>query len=120
MGLLKGEKKMYWLTGILGVLLILAPFGLGYRVDSVALWSNIILGAIVVVASAIKGLFPDETRWEYWVAGIMGILAIIAPFVLHFSTVATALWASVILGIIVAVLAGYEVFAHGEAHNRQA
>jgi hypothetical protein len=111
---------MYWLTGILGLLLILAPFVLGYTIDSVALWSNVILGAIVVAASAIKGFFPDQTHWEYWVAGIMGILAIIAPFVLHFSTVATALWASIILGIIVAVLSGYEVFAKAEVHNRQA
>ncbi len=100
---------MYWLTGFLGILLILAPFVLGYSSDSVALWSNIILGAIVLVVSVIEGLTPNETRWEYWVAGIMGILAILAPFVLQFSAVATALWASVILGVIVAVLSGYEL-----------
>jgi general stress protein CsbA len=101
---------MYWLTGILGILLIVAPFALGYRSDSPALWSNIILGLIVLVVSAIKGFFPDKTRWEYWVAGIMGVLAIIAPFVLSFSVVNTALWASIILGLIVAILSGYKAF----------
>ena len=81
---------MYWLTGILGILLIIAPFILGYRGDSPALWSNVILGAIVVIVSAIKAYIPDTTRWEYWIAGIGGVLAVIAPFVLHFSAVAAA------------------------------
>ncbi len=102
---------MYWITGILGLLLILAPFVLGYSADPTALWSDVVLGAIVVLASAIKGFFPDGTRWEYWVAGLMGLLAIIAPFVLHFTVVATALWASIILGIVLAVLAGYKAFS---------
>jgi hypothetical protein len=101
---------MYWITGVLGALLIAAPYVLGYSNDPTALWSNIVLGAIVVIASAIKGLFPDRTRWEYWLAAIMGILAIAAPFVLHFTMLATALWASIVLGAIVTVLAGYEVF----------
>lgn len=100
---------MYWLTGILGILLILSPFVLGYRGDTPALWSSVILGVVVVVLSAIKGLFPDQTRWEYWAAVILGILAILAPFVLRFSAVAAALWASVILEVIVVVLAGYKV-----------
>jgi len=108
---------MYWITGILGILLIIAPFLLGYRSDSPAMWSNLILGAIVVLVSAIKGLFPDETRWEYWVAGIMGVLAIIAPFVLRFSTVATALWATLVLGVVVAVLAVYEAYTMGGHHR---
>ena len=101
---------MYWVTGILGILLIIAPFVLGYRTDSPALWSNVILGIIVLLVSAWKGFRPDQTRWEYWVAAIMGILAIIAPFVLGFSIMVSALWASVILGLIVLILAGYEVY----------
>lgn len=109
---------MYWLTGILGALLILAPFVLGYSSDSPALWSNVILGALVLIVSAIKGLATDQTRWEYWIAGIMGVLAILAPFVLHFSTVMTAFWASIILGVIVVLLSGYGVFTTGE-HKAQ-
>jgi hypothetical protein len=82
---------MYWITGILGVLLIIAPVALGYSSDTPALWSNVVLGLAVLIVSAIKGLIPDRTRWEYVIAGLGGLLAILAPFALHFSVVATAL-----------------------------
>ena len=110
---------MYWVTGILGVLLFIAPFVLGYSSDSPALWSNLILGAIVVIVSAIKGFIPDRTRWEYWLAALMGLLAIVAPFVLHFTVAATALWTSIILGIVIAVLAYKKAGGSSEELQRQ-
>ena len=109
---------MYWITGILGILLIFAPFVLGYSGDSPALWSNIILGAIVVIVSAIKGFVPDRTRWEYWLAALMGLLAILAPFVLHFTVAVTALWTSIILGIVIAVLAGYKALSMNQQQTQ--
>ena len=110
---------MYWVTGILGILLFIAPFVLGYSSDSPALWSNLILGAIVVIVSAIKGFIPDRTRWEYWLAALMGLLAIVAPFVLHFTVAATALWTSIILGIVIAVLAGYKALTMNQQNQQQ-
>jgi hypothetical protein len=107
---MEGVKFMYWITGILGILLVIAPFVLGYTLDSPALWSNIILGVIVFVVSAIKGLFPDRTRWEYIIAAIMGILAILAPFALGFNMITSAMWASVVLGVVLAVLAFWGVY----------
>ncbi len=68
-------NRMYWLTGILGLLLVIAPFVLVFNGNPVALWTSVILGAAVVVVSAIKGWVHDTTPWEYWVAGILGILA---------------------------------------------
>ncbi len=101
---------MYWVTGVLGILLIIAPFVLNYSTDMPALWSNVILGLAVLIVSAIKGLIPDTTRWEYVIAGLGGLLAILAPFVLRFTVVAAALWTSVVLGVIVLLLAIYEVY----------
>ncbi len=101
---------MYWLTGLLGILLIIAPFVLSFQSDPPALWSTVILGLAVLIVSAYKAVTHDHARWEYWAAAIIGILAIIAPFVLGFSTLATALWASVILGIIVLILSAYELW----------
>ena len=112
---------MYWITGILGVLLIIAPVALGYSSDTPALWSNVVLGLAVLIVSAIKGLIPDRTRWEYVIAGLGGLLAILAPFALHFSVVATALWASILIGVVVLVLAVYEVslLSVGRPHQPQ-
>ncbi len=99
---------MYWITGILGLALIVAPFVLSYSGDLTAMWSSIILGAAIVVVSIIKAFMRDTAKWEYWVAGILGVLAIIAPFALGFRTQIRPLDASIILGLIVLVLAGYQ------------
>jgi len=101
---------MYWLTGILGVFLIIAPFVLGYASNTMAMASSIVLGALVVIVSIIKGAIPDMTRWEYWVAGILGILAILAPFVLGFAQTGP-LDVSVTLGAVLIVVAGYQLLA---------
>ncbi len=107
---------MYWITGILGLALIVAPFILGYNNTPVAMWSSIILGAAVVVVSIIKAIVHDTAKWEYWVVGILGLAAIVAPFVLGFRTQVRPLDASLILGAIVLVLSGYQVlFAHSQS-----
>lgn len=106
----KEVNAMYWITGILGLALILAPFVLGYSNNPTAQWTSIILGAVVAVVSLLEGWLKNVSKWEYWVAGLAGLLAVIAPFVLGFSALSAALWTCVILGALVAILAGYEVF----------
>jgi bacteriorhodopsin len=103
---------MYWITGILGLFLIIAPFVLGYSVDVTAMWSSIILGLIVIVLSAIKGFAHDmAAKWEYWLVAIMGVLAVVAPFVLNFRAQARPLEASVILGAVMIVVAAYQLIS---------
>ena len=104
---------MYWITGFLGLALGIAPFVLGYSDNTSAMWTSVALGAIVLLVSA-YGAFVDDSKasWEYWVAGIVGLLAVIAPFVLGFSTLTIALWTTIVLGAVMAILAGYELFYH--------
>lgn len=101
---------MYWITGLFGLAFIIAPFVMGYSNTPAALWSSIILGAIVFLVSAYKAWAKDEAMWEYMVAAIVGLLAVFAPFVLGFSALTMALWTSIILGGLLAFLAGYEGF----------
>ncbi|MCB9098031.1 MAG: SPW repeat protein [Anaerolineales bacterium] len=98
---------MYWLTGILGAILIVAPFILGYSENLAALWSSMILGLVVAAVSLYKALSKDTARWEYGVAAVVGLLAVFAPFMFGFSAVAMAMWATIILGAVIALLAGY-------------
>jgi hypothetical protein len=46
---------MYWLTGLLGLALVVAPFALGYSGDPTALWSSIILGTVVALVAIPAG-----------------------------------------------------------------
>ena len=53
---------MYWITGILGILLIIAPFALRYSSDIPALWSNLVLGIAVLIVSALYFAFSHFDR----------------------------------------------------------
>ncbi|MCZ7542119.1 MAG: SPW repeat protein [Anaerolineae bacterium] len=105
------KSKMFWLTGLLGVLLILAPFVLNYRDDANAQWSHIILGAVILIVSIIEAVDQSTSNWEYWAAGLGGVVAILAPFLFNFRSAdqATQMWTSIILGALLVIVSGYEV-----------
>ncbi len=97
---------MYWLTGLLGLILFVAPFLFGYADNTGALWTSLIVGAFLMVDSVFEGVAEDKQRWEYVVAVVLGIVAVAAPFVLGFSTVTAALWTSIAVGIVAVIAAG--------------
>lgn len=101
---------MYLLTGFLGLVSIIAPYLFDYSQDSAALWTSLAVGAVLVVASIFEGIAADRERWEYWVVGTVGLGAIFAPFVLGFSTLSTALWTLVIIGIVTILAAWTKLF----------
>ncbi len=103
-------SRMYWLIGILGLLLSSAPFALGFAANPAALWTSVLLGLAVVAVSAFQGLRHNTTPWEYWVAGILGILAVGSPFALGFAGLHPALYSSLVLGVLVVLLAVYQIF----------
>ena len=110
-----GEKSMYWLTGIVGAIFMVAPYIFSYSENTTALWTSLIDGFVVVVASLWEGLESRKERWEYWIAGLVGIIAIVAPFALGFGNHASAMWTSVIMGGIIAVLAGGKLWLGGSS-----
>ena len=101
---------MYWFTGLLGIAMTIAPFVQGYQDNPAAMWTSIILGGVVAVASILEGMDMSQAKWEWWVAGIAGVLAVIAPFVFGFTTLTMALWTFTVLGAVIVIAAGYEVF----------
>ena len=44
---------MYWIIGILGLALMVAPFVGGYSNDMIPMWSSFLLGAAIVIVSGI-------------------------------------------------------------------
>ena len=101
---------MYWVTGILGLILVLTPFAMGFSNNLAALWTSIILGLVVAAVSFYKAFSKDPSRWEYRVAAVMGLIAIFAPFLFTFSTVTVAMLTVMVLGALIALLTGYQGF----------
>jgi len=101
---------MYLLTGFLGLVSIISPYLFGYSSDTAALWTSLVVGAVLIVASIFEGVAAGREKWEYWVVGIAGLAAIFAPFVLGFSTLSSALWTLVIIGLVTIFAAGTKLF----------
>lgn len=101
------SSAWYWVLGIIGILLVIAPFVLGYDDIDEALWTSIILGGIIAIVMIYKALAHDAGTWEFWLAAIAGVLAVLAPFVLGFDNDDAALWSNLVIGVIAALGAGY-------------
>lgn len=97
---------MYWFTGILGLVLTVAPFVFGYSTNTAALWTSIVIGIATFSISWIEGAEGDREQWEYWTSAVLGLVAIAAPFVLGFAGHPSAMWTSVITGGLLAVFSG--------------
>ena len=108
---------MFWLTGFLGILAIVAPFIFGFNTHQTAMITSLVLGAVLTITSVYEALADDKGRWEYWVAGIMGVLSIAAPFILGFSFLTGAVLTLTIIGLIAVLLSGSKLF-FGMPHFR--
>jgi SPW repeat-containing protein len=102
---------MYWITGILGILLMSAPYLLGYADNFAAYWTSLTIGLIVSIASIWEGVETRKENWEYWVAVVCGIFAILAPFIFGYGWHAEAMWASVVVGFLIALFAGSKLWS---------
>lgn len=99
---------MKWITVILGIALLLTPFLFGYSGTSTALWTCLIIGAIITILGFIQSY--------KWAAGV-GVLTLIAPWILGFSGISAALWSCLILGGLVVILTGYRGFLSGQPNT---
>ena len=100
---------MFWITGLLGIAMGAAPWVLGYSNNEAAMWTSVGVGAVMLVVSAYKAVMQDTQKWEYWVIGLAGLVAAVAPFVLSFTALTAAMWTSLIVGILAVLISGYEV-----------
>jgi hypothetical protein len=93
---------------VAGVALALTPWIFGYTAQSAASWSAWVLGIVIAIVAI--GALVSFRRWEEWINLALGVLAIIAPWALGFSSVPGATYAHVVLGLIVLVLAAIELW----------
>ena len=93
---------------VLGLCLVFAPWALGFTSEMAATRNAWIVGAAIALI-ALGALFAFR-EWEEWVNLALGVWAILAPWLLGFATVAAALYAHVIIGLIVGLLAALDLW----------
>ncbi len=107
---------MDYIIALAGLALVGSPWLFRFSTNNAAMSSSVILGVIVLVIAGYRALAKDKGSWEEWTVGVAGVLAIIAPFV--FGVSQAAIWSMVILGVIVAALAAYQLFAAAQQPPR--
>lgn len=103
-----GRSVQDWIMLVCGVLLFVSPWAMGFSADSGparAAWA----GGIAIAAMAITALV-QFAEWEDWVALVAGVLMIAAPWMIGFAGMAYAVWAFVVLGLIVALASISEIW----------
>jgi hypothetical protein len=95
---------MYWYLSILGVLLAIWPFIGGYSNIDSALWSSVILGAVITLSAGYKAATNDTGKWSVMLIGIAGAVAAFSPLLLGFSQAQTATGTMILIGGTVASL----------------
>ncbi len=111
------KSKARTLSGInilAGIWLIIAPFVLNYDAMGNA-WLEVVFG-VIVAALGIMRLFAPRVAWPSWANMLVGLLLIVAPWVIYSTTVAVR-WSEVVVGIIVAALAWESAAATSNYHS---
>lgn len=93
---------------VVGIALVLSPWVLGFAAEAAAAWNAWIVGALIALVAI--GALVSFAEWEEWVNLVLGVWALVSPWLLGFAAVTAAVWVHVVAGLIVAVLAGLELW----------
>jgi hypothetical protein len=93
---------------ILGAILFLSPWL--FKFDAGAVSTNAHVAGLAMAILAIAAL-ASFAVWEEWLNLIVGLWALVSPWVLGFQGTTTAMTVHVVIGIAVAILAAIELWA---------
>jgi hypothetical protein len=105
---MENKHPQDWANLVLAALLFLSPWVLGFATEQYAAW-NAWISAVVIAALAIGALSAFQ-EWEEWLNLIAGIWVVAAPWVLGFAAITLAMWTHVVLGLLVAAVAAWEIW----------
>jgi hypothetical protein len=96
-------------NALVGVLLVAAPWILGFQADTSAMANSVVVG-LGLLAFALAAIFLPRA-WEAWSEFVLGLWLIASPWVLNFDAVTTARNSMLAAGIVVAALALWVILA---------
>jgi hypothetical protein len=96
-----------WLNVIAGVLLVIAPFALGYyTLSNIAMYEAVVVGLLIGGIALWSALDTDAPDYLDYIVALFGGWSIVAPFVFGYhSTIEVARNTDMVIGIAVALIA---------------
>jgi SPW repeat-containing protein len=100
-------KWQDWTNLAFGLWVFVAPWVLQQSATAGdgAVWNSWIVG-VAVAALALAAMFAFNV-WEEWVTVGLGVWLLASPWILGFSSTALMTWNAVILGVLIAAMAGW-------------
>jgi uncharacterized membrane protein HdeD (DUF308 family) len=104
----RDDNLLNSITAILGLLLLLCPWLLGFASVKSASWTAGTGGIVIAVISA--AALSQRAEWHEWVDLVAGLCLVASPWLFSFTDVTTAAVTHVVLGGLVAALAAIEIW----------
>ena len=102
------ESALDLINLLLAAVLFLAPWLWSFTGTTAAAW-NAWISAAVIGVIALAAVFAFAP-WEEWLNLALGVWVAVSPWILGFTAIASALYAHVVLGLAIAVLAAGELW----------
>jgi hypothetical protein len=96
------KKLIAWLTVVIGVLLVVFAWTLGYAGTS-AVWQDFIVGLVLIGISLFAALYKGALRWQwpYLVNAVLGLSVLISGIFVFGREAATNRIVDIVLGVVV-------------------
>jgi uncharacterized membrane protein HdeD (DUF308 family) len=92
-----------WAEVVLGLVAALSPIWMD--TDNGAMWTMIILGALVAIDGLVSLAVPGMVYGE-WVQIVLGVLMFISPWVIGYTDLSGISWSSWIIGALTVIVGG--------------
>jgi hypothetical protein len=110
----RDDNLLNSITAILGLILLLCPWLLGFATFKSASWTAGTGGIVIAVISA--AALSQRAEWHEWVDLAAGLSLIASPWLFSFTDVTTAAATHVVLGGLVAAVAAVEIWWFHSTH----
>lgn len=107
----KGRRWEDWANMAFGLLLALSPWLLRFTGLEGATLNAVIIGGLICALSALALTLLD--RWEAYISGLLGIWAMLSPWLIGFTAYDMAMLAHIGLGALVVAVAAIEIWQSG-------
>jgi hypothetical protein len=95
-------------NAVLGAILFLSPWLLGYGQENAAALNARLSGGIVVLLALLAVIRTHD--WEEWLNVIAGLWIAGAPWLFWFENVLSARWTHVVIGFCIVAIAAFELY----------
>ena len=108
--LIEGKTAQDWINLVLAVCLFVSPWAIGFVTEATPAWNAWIVGIVLgALAIATLSVFAE---WEEWVNVVLGLWLVVSPWLLGFAANVNAMWAHVVMGVLVVAASAWAVWGH--------